>query len=141
MAGHSKFANIKHKKERNDAKKGKIFTKIGREIVVAVRQGGPDPSINASLNDVINKAKSNNMPNDTITRAIKRASGEGANVEYERIVYEGYGTSGVAVMVECLTDNKTEQQQMCAMGFQNMEVTLVQQDVLVIFLIKKDKLF
>ncbi len=106
MAGHSKFANIKHKKERNDAKKGKIFTKIGREIVVAVRQGGPDPSINASLNDVINKAKSNNMPNDTITRAIKRASGEGANVEYERIVYEGYGTSGVAVMVECLTDNK-----------------------------------
>ncbi len=106
MAGHSKFANIKHKKEKNDAKKGKIFTKIGREIVVAVRQGGPDPSLNSSLNDVINKAKSNNMPNDTITRAIKRASGEGGNVEYERIVYEGYGISGVAVMVECLTDNK-----------------------------------
>ena len=106
MSGHSKFANIKHKKEKNDAKKGKIFTKIGREIVVAVRQGGPDPDLNSALNDVINKAKSNNMPNDTISRAIKRASGEGGEVEYEHIVYEGYGLAGVAVIVECLTDNK-----------------------------------
>lgn len=106
MSGHSKFANIKHKKAKNDAIKGKIFTKIGREIVVAVKQGGPDPALNTALNDIINKAKSNNMPNDTINRAIKRASGEGANVEYETIVYEGYGPSGVAVIVECLTDNK-----------------------------------
>lgn len=106
MAGHSKFANIKHKKARNDAKKGKIFTKIGREIVVAVKSGGPDPSLNSSLNDVITKAKANNMPNDTIQRAIKRASGEAADVNYETIVYEGYGPSGVAVIVECLTDNK-----------------------------------
>lgn len=106
MAGHSKFANIKHKKAKNDAKKGKIFTKIGREIVVAVKSGGPDPSLNTSLQDVINKAKANNMPNDTISRAIKRASGEAGDVNYEPITYEGYGPSGVAVIVECLTDNK-----------------------------------
>lgn len=106
MAGHSKFANIKHKKARNDAKKGKIFTKIGREIVVAVKQGGPDPEINSKLKDVVAKAKSNNMPNDTIERAIKRAAGEDDSVTYEEIVYEGYGPNGVAVIVDCLTDNK-----------------------------------
>lgn len=106
MSGHSKFANIKHKKARNDAKKGKIFTKIGREIVVAVKAGGPDPELNSGLNDIITKAKANNMPNDTINRAIKRASGEAGDVNYEQITYEGYGPSGVAVIVECLTDNK-----------------------------------
>lgn len=106
MSGHSKFANIKHKKAKNDAKKGKIFTKIGREIVVAVKSGGPDPALNSALNDVVNKAKANNMPNDTISRAIKKASGEAGDVNYENITYEGYGPNGVAVIVECLTDNK-----------------------------------
>jgi len=106
MAGHSKFANIKHKKEKNDAKKGKIFTKIGREIAVAVKMGGPDPELNNKLKDVIAKAKANNMPNDTITRSIKRASGDLENVNYESITYEGYGPNGIAVIVECLTDNK-----------------------------------
>lgn len=106
MSGHSKFANIKHKKAKNDAVKGKVFTKIGREIVVAVKNGGPDPNLNSSLNDIINKAKSNNMPNDTISRAIKKASGEASEVNYDKISYEGYGPNGVAVIVECLTDNK-----------------------------------
>lgn len=106
MAGHSKFANIKHKKEKNDAQRGKIFTKIGREIMVAVKSGGPDPNVNSRLRDVITKAKAANMPNDTITRSIKKASGELGNVIYETITYEGYGPSGVAVIVECLTDNK-----------------------------------
>ncbi len=106
MSGHSKFANIKHKKAKNDAKKGKVFTKIGREIVVAVKSGGPDPENNSALNDIINKAKANNMPNDTITRAIKKAAGDDENINYENITYEGYGPNGVAVMVECLTDNK-----------------------------------
>ncbi len=106
MSGHSKFANIKHKKAKNDAKKGKIFTKIGREIVVAVKSGGPDPENNSALNDIINKAKSNNMPNDTITRAIKKAAGDDENINYETIIYEGYGPNGAAVIVECLTDNK-----------------------------------
>lgn len=106
MSGHSKFANIKHRKAKNDSVRGKIFTKIGREIVVAVKSGGPDPALNSSLYDIIAKAKANNMPNDTINRAIKKASGESADVNYEVIVYEGYGPSGVAVIVECLTDNK-----------------------------------
>lgn len=106
MAGHSKFANIKHKKAKNDAAKGKIFTKIGRELAVAVKAGGPDPSLNRKLADVIAKAKSNNMPNDTITRSIKRAAGDGDGVNYEYITYEGYGPNGVAVIVETLTDNK-----------------------------------
>lgn len=106
MSGHSKFANIKHKKERNDAKKGKIFTKIGRELMVAVKSGGPDPELNTKLKDMISKAKANNMPNDTIARSIKRASGESDDVNYEEITYEGYGPSGVAVIVECLTENK-----------------------------------
>ena len=106
MSGHSKFANIKHKKEKNDAKKGKIFTIIGREIVIAVKEGGPDPANNSKLRDVIAKAKANNMPNDTIERNIKKAAGEGSADNYERITYEGYGPSGVAIIVDTLTDNK-----------------------------------
>ena len=106
MSGHSKFANIKHKKERNDAAKGKIFTVIGRELAVAVKEGGPDPANNSKLRDVIAKAKANNMPNDTIDRGIKKAAGDAASVNYETLTYEGYGPSGVAVIVECLTDNK-----------------------------------
>lgn len=106
MSGHSKFANIKHKKEKNDAKKGKIFTVIGRGIVVAVKEGGPDPANNSKLRDVIAKAKANNMPNDTIDRGIKKAAGDANADNYEYITYEGYGPSGVAVIVETLTDNK-----------------------------------
>ena len=106
MSGHSKFANIKHKKEKNDAAKGKIFTIIGREIAVAVKEGGPDPANNYKLAQIIAKAKSNNMPNDTIERGIKKASGEGSNVNYEYCTYEGYGPSGTAIIVKCLTDNK-----------------------------------
>ena len=106
MSGHSKFANIKHKKEKNDAAKGKIFTIIGREIAVAVKEGGPDPANNYKLATVIAKAKANNMPNDTIERGIKKASGEDGNVIYEHVTYEGYGPNGIAIIVEALTDNK-----------------------------------
>lgn len=106
MSGHSKFANIKHKKEKNDAAKGKIFTIIGREIAVAVKEGGPDPANNYKLTQVIAKAKSNNMPNDTIERGIKKAAGDLGNVNYEYITYEGYGPSGIAIIVNALTDNK-----------------------------------
>mgnify|MGYP000052021174 FL=1 len=106
MSGHSKFANIKHKKERNDAAKGKIFTVIGREIAVAVKEGGADPANNSKLRDVIAKAKANNMPNDTIDRGIKKAAGDAAAVNYESLTYEGYGPSGVAIIVDTLTDNK-----------------------------------
>ena len=106
MSGHSKFANIKHKKEKNDAKKGKIFTIIGREIVIAVKEGGPDPANNSKLRDVIAKAKANNMPNDTIDRGIKKAAGDANADNYERITYEGYGPNGIAIIVETLTDNK-----------------------------------
>lgn len=106
MAGHSKFANIKHKKEKNDAIKGKIFTIIGREIAVAVKAGGPDPANNSKLKDAISKAKANNMPNDTIERSIKKAAGNIDGVTYESIIYEGYGPKGVAIIVEALTDNK-----------------------------------
>jgi len=106
MSGHSKFANIKHKKEKNDAAKGKIFTIIGREIAVAVKEGGPDPANNFKLAKVIEKAKSNNMPNDTIERGIKKAAGDINNVNYEYITYEGYGPNGIAVIVNALTDNK-----------------------------------
>ena len=106
MSGHSKFANIKHKKEKNDAAKGKIFTIIGREIAVAVKEGGADPANNSRLRDVIAKAKANNMPNDTIERGIKRAAGEDASVNYETVTYEGYGPSGIAIIVETLTDNR-----------------------------------
>lgn len=106
MSGHSKFANIKHKKEKNDAVRGKIFTKIGREIAVAVKEGGADPNNNSKLRDVIAKAKSNNMPNDTIDRSIKKAAGDMDGVNYETITYEGYGPSGIAIVVEALTDNR-----------------------------------
>lgn len=106
MSGHSKFANIKHKKERNDAKKGKIFTIIGREIVIAVKEGGPDPANNSKLRDVIAKAKAANMPNDTIERGIKKAAGDQNADNYERITYEGYGPGGIAIIVQTLTDNK-----------------------------------
>ena len=106
MSGHSKFANIKHKKEKNDAAKGKIFTIIGREIAVAVKEGGPDPANNSKLRDVIAKAKANNMPNDTIDRGIKKAAGDANSVNYVTITYEGYGPSGTAIIVNALTDNK-----------------------------------
>ena len=106
MSGHSKWANIKIKKGKTDAQRGSIFTKIGREIAVAVKAGGPDPNSNSKLRDVIAKAKQNNMPNDTINRSIKKASGEQGGVNYEAITYEGYGAGGVAVIVETLTDNR-----------------------------------
>ncbi|MBE5817347.1 MAG: YebC/PmpR family DNA-binding transcriptional regulator [Clostridiales bacterium] len=106
MSGHSKWANIKRKKEKTDAVRGKSFTKIGREIAVAVKEGGPDPNNNARLRDVIAKAKANNMPNDNIMRGIKKASGELGSINYEDIQYEGYGTGGIAVIVKALTDNR-----------------------------------
>lgn len=107
MSGHSKFANIKHKKEKNDAAKGKIFTKIGRELAIAVKEGGSaDPTNNSRLRDVIAKAKANNMPNDTIDRGIKKAAGDANSVNYEYVSYEGYGPSGTAIIVDALTDNK-----------------------------------
>lgn len=106
MSGHSKWHNIQQAKGKADAARGKIFTKIGREIAVAVKAGGPDPNSNAALRAVIDKAKANNMPKDNITRSIQKASGELGNINYESIVYEGYGTNGIAVIVEALTDNK-----------------------------------
>ena len=106
MSGHSKWHNIQNKKGKADAKRGKIFTKIGRELMIAVKNGGPDPDNNPKLRDAIAKAKAANMPNDTVQRSIKKASGELSAVDYERIVYEGYGPSGVAVIVDTLTDNK-----------------------------------
>ena len=106
MSGHSKWHNIQATKNKADAARGKIFTKIGREIAVAVKLGGPDPNINSKLYDVIQKAKQNNMPNDNIQRSIKKASGGEDNSNYEPIVYEGYGSHGVAFIVECLTDNR-----------------------------------
>ena len=107
MSGHAKFANIKHKIEKNDAPKQKIFTKLGRELAVAVKEGGgPDPANNSRLRDVIAKAKANNMPNDTIDRGIKKAAGDLNSVNYENLTYEGYGPSGVAIIVDTLTDNK-----------------------------------
>ena len=106
MSGHSKWANIKNKKEKTDSERGTIFTKIGREIAIAVREGGGDPANNSKLRDVIAKAKASNMPNENISRSIKKASGELGSVSYEEIVYEGYGPGGVAVMVEVVTDNR-----------------------------------
>lgn len=106
MAGHSKWANIKRKKERTDAQRGKIFTKLGREIAVIVKEGGPDPETNFKLRDVIAKAKTLNMPNDNIMRCIKRAAGGMSTDHYEEISYEGYGPGGVAVIVDAMTDNK-----------------------------------
>ena len=106
MSGHSKWSNIKHKKEKSDAQKAKIYTKIGREISVAAKAGGPDPEINRRLKDVIAKAKANNMPNDNIQRCIKKAAGEQDMANFEDIQYEGYGPNGVAVIVKALTDNR-----------------------------------
>ncbi|KNF09244.1 DNA-binding regulatory protein, YebC/PmpR family [Gottschalkia purinilytica] len=106
MAGHSKWANIKHKKGKMDAQRGKIFTKLSRYITVAVREGGSDPEYNAALKSAIEKAKAENMPNDNIDRAIKKGAGDLDGANYEEIIYEGYGPSGVAVFVECLTDNR-----------------------------------
>ncbi len=106
MSGHSKWNNIKRKKEKTDAQKAKIFTKIGREMSIIVREGGPDPNANARLRDCIAKAKANNVPNDNIERIIKKASGEAGGAEYESLIYEGYGPAGVAVIVETLTDNR-----------------------------------
>ncbi len=106
MSGHSKWANIKHKKGKADAARGKIFTKIGREIAMVVREGGSDPEVNGKLRDIIAKAKANNMPNDTISRSIKKAAGELGNVVYEQILYEGYSAGGMAVIVDVVTDNR-----------------------------------
>ncbi|MDL2235091.1 YebC/PmpR family DNA-binding transcriptional regulator [Christensenellaceae bacterium OttesenSCG-928-L17] len=106
MSGHSKWANIKNKKEKTDSQRGKIFTKIGREIVIAVKEGGSDPANNSKLRDVIAKAKANNMPNDNISRSIKKAAGELGSVNYEECTYEGYGPGGIAVIVDVVTDNR-----------------------------------
>jgi len=106
MSGHSKWANIKNKKEKADSARGKIFTKIGREIAVAVKAGGPNPDANSKLRDIIAKAKAANIPNDNIERSIKKAAGDGDATNYESLMYEGYGTSGVAIIVEALTDNR-----------------------------------
>ena len=106
MSGHSKWNNIKRKKEKTDAAKAKIFTKIGREIAVIVKQGGPNPQENSRLKDAIAKAKAANVPNDNIDRIIKKAAGEGGSADYEELVYEGYGPCGIAVVVETLTDNR-----------------------------------
>ena len=106
MSGHSKWNNIKHKKEKTDSQRARVFTKIGREIAIAVKEGGADPNVNSKLSDVVAKANANNMPNDNISRSIAKASGELGNVSYEEIVYEGYGNGGVALMVETLTDNR-----------------------------------
>lgn len=106
MSGHSKWANIKIKKGKSDARRGKVFTKLGREIAIAVRQGGDNPEANSRLRDVIAKAKAANMPNDNIMRSIKKAAGGGEGSNYEEILYEGYGPGGVAVIVEAATDNR-----------------------------------
>ena len=106
MSGHSKWANIKHKKGKSDAARANVFTKIGREIAIAVKQGGADPNSNSKLREVILKARQANMPNDNITRSIKKASGELGSINYESMTYEGYGVGGTAFIVETLTDNK-----------------------------------
>lgn len=105
MSGHSKWKNIMHKKEKTDAARAKVFTKIGKEMAIAVREGGPDPVSNSKLRDLIAKAKANNVPNDNIDRIIKKASGADS-VAYEKVTYEGYGIGGVAVIVEAMTDNR-----------------------------------
>ena len=105
MSGHSKWKNIMHKKEKNDSARASVFTKIGKEMSIAVREGGPDPNSNSRLRDLIAKAKANNVPNDNIDRVIKKAAG-GDGEQYEEVVYEGYGIGGVAVIVETTTDNR-----------------------------------
>ena len=104
MSGHSKWNNIKHKKEKTDAQKAKVFTKIGKEMMIAIKAGGPDPNVNGKLRELIAKAKANNMPNDTISRSIKKAAGDVNSVNYEQVTYEGYGPSGIAIIVEALTE-------------------------------------
>ena len=106
MSGHSKWNNIKRKNEKTDAQKAKVFTRIGRELAMAVKAGGPDPNVNGKLKDIIAKAKANNVPNDNIDRMLKKAAGEGNGADYEELIYEGYGPAGVAVVVETLTDNR-----------------------------------
>ena len=106
MSGHSKWHNIQAKKGKTDAARGKIFTKIGREIAIAVREGGSNPESNSKLKDIIAKAKANNMPNDNIQRSIKKAAGEGTGAVYEEITYEGYAPGGVAIIAQCVTDNR-----------------------------------
>lgn len=106
MSGHSKWNNIKNKKGKTDAERGKIFTKLGREILIAVKEGGPDPASNSKLRDVIAKCKANNMPNDNIDRSIKKAAGDGNTANYEDVVYEGYGPNGVAIIIQAMTDNR-----------------------------------
>ena len=106
MSGHSKWKNIMHKKEKTDAQRAKIFTKIGKEIAIAVKAGGPNPDANAKLRDIIAKAKAANIPNDNIERSIKKAAGDGDTANYESLMYEGYGAAGVAIIVEALTDNR-----------------------------------
>ena len=106
MSGHSKWSTIKRKKEKTDQARAKVFTRIGRELAMAVKAGGPDPDNNSKLKDVIAKAKANNVPNDNIDRIIKKAAGEGGGADYESLVYEGYGPAGIAVIVETLTDNR-----------------------------------
>ena len=138
MSGHSKFANIKHKKEKNDAAKGKIFTIIGREIAVAVKDGGPDPANNFKLAQVIAKAKASNMPNDTIERGIKKASGEGNSVNYEYCTYEGYGPSGTAIIVKCLTI-RTAQLPMSVTHLQRDTEASVHRDAFPICSMKRDR--
>ena len=139
MSGHSKFANIKHKKEKNDAAKGKIFTIIGREIAVAVKEGGPDPANNFKLAQVIAKARSNNMPNDTIERGIKKAAGDGNSVNYEFCTYEGYGPSGTAIIVKCLTI-RTVRLRMCATRLQRDTAVSVHRAVYLICSMRRDRL-
>ncbi len=116
MAGHSKWSNIKRRKGAADDKRGKIFSKLGRELQVAVKTGGPDPNINAALRDAIDRAKSFNMPNDSINRSIERAAGIGNEEHFEEVYYEGYGPGGVAVMVRALTDNRRR----CASSFRSI---------------------
>lgn len=106
MSGHSKWANIKHKKAKMDAQKGKIYTKFSKMIIIAAREGGPDPNANTKLKDIIEKAKEANMPNENIMRAIKRGSGELEGASYEEIIYEGYGPGGAAIMLNVMTDNR-----------------------------------
>ena len=106
MSGHSKWHNIAAKKGKTDAQRGKIYTKLGREILIAVKAGGPDPASNSKLRDVIAKCKANNMPNDNIERSIKKAAGDGESTNYEELTYEGYGPNGVAILIETATDNR-----------------------------------
>jgi transcriptional/translational regulatory protein YebC/TACO1 len=134
MSGHSKFANIKHKKEKNDAAKGKVFTIIGREIAVAVKEGGPDPNNNFKLAQVIAKAKANNMPNDTIERGIKKAAGDGNAVNYEHVTYEGYGPNGIAVIVI-----RTELQLMSEVHLLRAMEALVLRDVFPLCSMRRDR--